>query len=240
MIGIKLTHEEFIEKLDLRFPNRNYEIIGKYINYKTRIIIKNKYGLCLISPGNLFFNTQPSINSAINKTEYFIKQSQEVHGNRYDYSKTIYGKNQKEKIVIICRKHGEFLQQPSNHLSNKGCKKCGEEKSGFSRQHFIINCNKSNQSILYVLQCWNNFEKFYKIGITSNSIKKRYYGKKMPYVFKIIYELKSNSENIWNLEKNIKKKYKEYKYVPKIDFGGKHECFNSLLLIEEIIGDINE
>ena len=30
--------------------------------------------------------------------------------------------------MIICSKHGEFLQTPSNHLSGKGCRMCGIER----------------------------------------------------------------------------------------------------------------
>jgi hypothetical protein len=51
----------------------------------------------------------------------FIK----VHGNKYDYSKVEYV-NSQTKVKIICQLdgHGEFEQQPNNHLMGKGCKKC--------------------------------------------------------------------------------------------------------------------
>ena len=57
-------------------------------------------------------------------TEDFIKKAITVHGDEYDYSKVDYI-NQTSKVVIICKKHGEFYQQPNNHLSGKnGCPKC--------------------------------------------------------------------------------------------------------------------
>ena len=55
-------------------------------------------------------------------TEEFIKDSIEVHGDKYDYSKSEYI-NAKTKIIIICPKHGEFEQKPNNHL---GGQRCGE------------------------------------------------------------------------------------------------------------------
>lgn len=58
-------------------------------------------------------------------TEIFIARAQKVHGNLYDYSKVIYEHSQK-KIVIVCKKHGEFLQLPTNHLISRGCLKCAE------------------------------------------------------------------------------------------------------------------
>ena len=61
-------------------------------------------------------------------TEQFIKKAKKIHGERYSYDKTNYV-NSKTKVVIICQKHGEFLQSPSDHLKGKGCKKCGIEKT---------------------------------------------------------------------------------------------------------------
>lgn len=58
-------------------------------------------------------------------TEDFISRAMIVHGDKYDYSKTIYV-NAKEKVTIVCKKHGvEFYQSPTNHLQGKvGCNKC--------------------------------------------------------------------------------------------------------------------
>ncbi len=58
--------------------------------------------------------------------EEFINKSIETHGNKYDYSKTIYI-NAKTKVIIICNKHGEFNQEAFSHISGKGCKKCSIE-----------------------------------------------------------------------------------------------------------------
>ena len=67
-------------------------------------------------------------------TEEFIKKAREVHGDKYDYSKVEY-KGSREKICIICHKHGEFWQLPYDHLNGQGCTKCyDKEKRGKSRQ----------------------------------------------------------------------------------------------------------
>lgn len=54
----------------------------------------------------------------------FILRAAAIHGSRYDYSKTIYGKNCEAHVSIVCRDHGEFLISPSNHLKGKGCPSC--------------------------------------------------------------------------------------------------------------------
>lgn len=57
-------------------------------------------------------------------TADFIKQAQQVHGNKYDYSNVIY-LNTHQKVHISCSVHGEFKQTPNNHISKKSeCPKC--------------------------------------------------------------------------------------------------------------------
>jgi hypothetical protein len=60
-------------------------------------------------------------------TEEFIIKAKKRHGNCYDYSAVTYVNNH-SKITILCKKHGAFLQIPSNHLSGSGCHLCGLEK----------------------------------------------------------------------------------------------------------------
>ena len=62
----------------------------------------------------------------IYKTEEFIEKAKIIHGDRYDYSRVIY-KKAMEKVEIICKEHGVFLQMPSKHLSGQGCRKCWNE-----------------------------------------------------------------------------------------------------------------
>ena len=58
----------------------------------------------------------------------FIERAREVHGNRYDYSKVNYINNY-TKVCIICPIHGEFWQEPNNHMNGKGCRKCSGERT---------------------------------------------------------------------------------------------------------------
>ena len=45
----------------------------------------------------------------INKTENFIKKSNEIHNNSYSYLKTVYVNYDKDKVIITCKLHGDFL-----------------------------------------------------------------------------------------------------------------------------------
>ena len=66
-----------------------------------------------------------------NNNERFIELSIKKHGKQYDYSKVKYA-NSKEKVCIICKKHGEFFIEPNAHIQGRGCPFCGNSKKGRS------------------------------------------------------------------------------------------------------------
>jgi hypothetical protein len=66
-------------------------------------------------------------NKGCNSTSYFIKSARRVHGDKYDYSKTIYN-GSKNKISFICPIHGEVSMIAGNHVRGHGCPKCGKEQ----------------------------------------------------------------------------------------------------------------
>lgn len=62
-------------------------------------------------------------------TQEFIEKAKQVHGDKYDYSKSDYI-NSRTKVCIICPEHGEFWQTGNAHLSGQNCPKCvGRDKS---------------------------------------------------------------------------------------------------------------
>ncbi len=61
-------------------------------------------------------------------TNEFIERAKAIHGNKYDYSKVVYI-DAHTKVCIICPEHGEFYQNPFDHLTGYGCIKCGRQKT---------------------------------------------------------------------------------------------------------------
>jgi hypothetical protein len=53
----------------------------------------------------------------------FIERARSIHGEKYDYSKSIYI-GALEDIEIICRKHSSFWQQANLHLRGANCPIC--------------------------------------------------------------------------------------------------------------------
>ena len=65
-------------------------------------------------------------------TEEFIELARQVHGDKYDYSKTVYV-NKRSKVIITCPIHGDFEQNAHDHINGRGCPKCGKLSSSSSR-----------------------------------------------------------------------------------------------------------
>lgn len=59
-------------------------------------------------------------------TSFVVDTLRNIHGDKYDYSKVSYT-NAKEKITLVCPKHGEFYLTFSNAKA-RGCQKCSREK----------------------------------------------------------------------------------------------------------------
>lgn len=53
----------------------------------------------------------------------FIRKAIAKHGDRYDYSETVYT-GAWQMVTIRCHEHGEFTQQASSHLQGVGCPSC--------------------------------------------------------------------------------------------------------------------
>ena len=126
----KTTLEEFIDRSNIKHNNKYDYSKSIYINgtIKIKIICKIHGDFEQVPDSHLAGHGCPNcshINNAEKRKttkEEFIKKSILVHGDKYDYSKVDY-KSSKEKVIIICKIHGEFLQG-LNHYRGSGCPKC--------------------------------------------------------------------------------------------------------------------
>ena len=138
----KKTTEEFIADARLMHGDRYDYSNTKYINSLTKVCIT-----CNIH-GDFYQKADDHVrgagcpkcgakstwdNRGRMTTDDFIIKSKLVHGDKYDYSKSVYKSNKKE-VVIICPKHGEFKATPNNHLTGHGCPMCRIENFANSRR----------------------------------------------------------------------------------------------------------
>ena len=97
-------------------------------------------------------------------TEEFIKRSKQIHGEKYNYSKTIL-LNTKIKVIITCHIHGDFEVMPFNHLLNKqGCKKCYFKSRMLSMKNIIRRFSEKHNNF-YTYNLNNNVKVTDKIEI---------------------------------------------------------------------------
>lgn len=147
---------DFIERAKSIHGNRFDYSLTKYKNNKTKVtIICKTHGKFDQFPNShLKGNGCPKchLDSTRKTTDEFINQAIEIHGNKYDYSKSIY-LGALHKVTIICPKHGEFSQIASDHINGKkGCLKCHIEnktknKNDFIKESKIIHDNKYDYSL---------------------------------------------------------------------------------------------
>jgi hypothetical protein len=146
IIKRRTSKEEFIKNVK-RVHGDKYDYSKvNYINSNTKIIIIcKKHGKFEQTPNShLSYHGCPLCYyyNSFSTTQSFIEKAVKVHENRYDYSKVNYINNV-TKVIIICKKHGEFLQRPNDHLQSSGCPKCGKF---LSTELFIERSNKIHKN----------------------------------------------------------------------------------------------
>lgn len=163
------------------------------------------------------------------KQEDFDKVLEEcklIHKNKYDYSKIDISLNMDKRQTIICPFHGEFNQTLQSHRRGIRCKACSieDQNSCGYRLSDWIKCQGNRKGKVYFVRLYDEFEEFYKVGITINKPKDRF--RPFPYNLEIINIKESyDAEWIYKMEKRFLKMFKKFKYRPLKNFGGKFECF---------------
>jgi hypothetical protein len=110
------------------------KIHGSKYDYSKSDYTNTKHKVLIICPEHGGFQQTPESHLAGagcpkcaglgQTTEDFIRRANQVHHNRYDYSKTEYVR-MNDAMTIICPVHGSFTQTAGNHISGAGCQKCG-------------------------------------------------------------------------------------------------------------------
>ena len=151
-MGLNFTTDIFIKRAkEIHGDKYDYSLV-KYTNAKTRVkIICPVHGKFTQIPYNHLSGKgckecgykENGRNRSIT-FDKFLEKARDVHGDKYDYSKSKV-ENYKIKIEIICKIHGSFFQTPNNHLSGKGCKECGMMST---LNHIYENCSSYTEEFI--------------------------------------------------------------------------------------------
>jgi hypothetical protein len=110
-----------------------------------------------------------------------------------------------------------------------GCPKCNKT----SVNKIIAERNKKQwlkeDGKVYVIKCWDEEtgEVFYKIGVTIRKTVNRTY--EIPYTCEVLTEINTNRHDMYYIEQDLHQINSATSYLPKKHFGGKHECFSSVI-----------
>ena len=146
--GNRLKQQDFIDKCELKHPNKYDYTLTEYKNRRTDIQVKCiKHNLIFKTNYNsiLYYNDacpecqkEEKVGINISTKEHFIERARSVHGDNYDYEQSDY-LGLKHKVQIFCKKcNNYFTQSPTVHLNDKcGCPKCKNSKGELNTEKFL-------------------------------------------------------------------------------------------------------
>ena len=238
----RLTKKDFTKRANERFDNKfDYSLVEFTTSTDRVAIICPEHGTFYQTvAGHLNGTGCKKCNGTVWTNERFIKTAADIHKNKYDYSLVDVDarKSKTDKVEIICPIHGVFTQEAKEHLKGSGCLKCAKESAGWKKSDFVRKCTIDGNDLatLYVVECKDNGEIFFKVGITSKSVEHRFRKQTyIPYNFKSIYEVVNTPEFIYDLEHKLHALLKEYRYKPSLKFRGYTECFTTIKPIENLL-----
>jgi very-short-patch-repair endonuclease len=149
LVSNKLTmeQEDFIKKCkEIHDDKYDYSKVI-YKNSKEKVIIickKHNWEFEQEAHGHLCGNGCSKCSGNYKKsTDEWIIEAKKIHGDKYDYSNSIFTKSD-DRIIICCKVHGIFTQRAISHLIGYGCTDCGRDitalKRNIGQEKFIERC----------------------------------------------------------------------------------------------------
>ncbi len=110
-----MNQEEFLKKLwdkNEYYKNGEFEVVGEYVDWKVRVLIKDNYGLISLTPDSLLKSQKGSIIQAVNKEDYYYNILKEINPNIAEQIKILEYRGDKDGILIET-KYGNCLVRGS-------------------------------------------------------------------------------------------------------------------------------
>lgn len=136
----KLPTEDFIKRANVIHDNKYDYSKVQYNNGRDRVSIScpvhGEFTQTVTGHLTGYGCRQCAVQKMTLTTEDFVRKSKEKHGDYYDYSKVIYT-DSREKVTIVCPKHGDFEQHANAHMLGSECPKCSREARCLSNDKFV-------------------------------------------------------------------------------------------------------
>lgn len=172
------TTKEFIKKANIIHNNRyNYSKSIYTIKSAPLVITCTVHGDFSQTPNDHLDNHGcpkcgriGSSKSVVLKNDDFVKRSNLIHNNKYQYIEEY--TNGRRKINILCKEHGVFSQVAQSHLRGNGCPRC---KVIVSKPHKEISNFLESYSIQHIINDRTIISP-YELDVLSNNIAIEYHG----------------------------------------------------------------
>ena len=223
----------------LNNPNYDFSKFEYKGSLQKAIIVCKKHGDFLIRPSE-FLSGRGCVKCAYERlsarnastTDEFLEKvlSRWLDKPQYCFSKLEY-KRSSQRVIIVCKEHGDFLITPKNFLEGKGCVKCAKAPHDRSKTTFV-----------YILTCEEDQKS--KIGVSCN-IESRILElkRKTPFKFSLFETFEfDNFDEAFAFEQCVHKILKEDLCEFEETFQGHTEWFNitgenAVRLINSILPD---
>ncbi len=152
MSTAKYQNISTLNKRKQRFIERAITKHGKIYDYSQVQYVNAHTLVVIVCPTHGAFTQMPNahVHCGCNQCGYiaastklrkdtnsFIEQSKNIHGWVYSYENVRY-QNSKTNVIITCSIHGDFNQQPSNHLQGMGCPVCKTSHGEQSIRQYLL------------------------------------------------------------------------------------------------------
>lgn len=148
IMAVRLTTSDFIAKAITQHGDRYDYTNAAYVNNINKVIIICKtHGEFSQSPGNHLaghgcpFCKSDKLKQPLMTLESFITKARSIHSDKYNYSQSVY-RGSKQPLMIICKIHGAFKQQPNSHLNGRGCPECAYSHKYSNNNRFIVKAKR--------------------------------------------------------------------------------------------------
>ena len=230
-----------LEVLERKLDKPQYDFSKfEYTGSKQKsIVVCRVHGEFLIRPGHFLAGhacvkcaneRRPALKAS--STDEFLEKvlSRGLNNPNYSFSKLEY-KRDNQKVIIVCRAHGNFLITPKDFLTGRGCAKCAKNTHDRSKKTFV-----------YILTDEENQKS--KIGVSCNlETRILKLKRKTPFKFSLFETFEfDNFDEAFAFEQCVHKILKENLCEFEETFPGHTEWFNitgenAVRLINSILPD---
>jgi len=144
--GVRMTQEEFLARARSFHGNKYDYSETVYVNNRTKVAIGCPtcgQTFHQIAKLHLKYGCNKCKDNALVTQEEFLARARSFHGNKYDYSETVYT-NMRTEIAIGCPTCGQtFHQIAKNHLKY-GCNKCPKPGPIMSQETFELKAKNAH------------------------------------------------------------------------------------------------